>query len=124
MLGRNRRRLGDHAAKVDYREGFIQDVSLPACDAAICSQVLIHNPLEDEFSKVVAKLCGTATRVFLFEDVSTRAVTSPQTQLRSVGSLVAAFNRHGFDLRRQETHQLFTDSIAFVELVRRTGTSG
>lgn len=96
-----------------------QRLPLPGFDAAVCSLVLIHNVHQSGFEALVRGMCESANAVFLFEDITAGRKTSPHTCLRSEKELRNEFRKHDFVVKSHARHQLFTDTISFLEFRRR-----
>ena len=118
MIARNRERLANPDERdVSYIEGFAQDaLAGKQYDVIVCSLVLIHNVTEQSFSSLVRRMCESAPRIFVFENVKRDSVTSPATVLRSADALEAAFGGYGFRVDARNLHSLFGDEILFLNL--------
>ena len=119
MIERNKQRLGENALAVDYVTGFMQEYPVKKHQVAICSQVLIHNVSDSDFTRLVGRICDCSDTAFIFEDVSQDRPTSTNvTRLRPKQELISAFEKYNFHLKRSGDHMLFDDQIALLKFVR------
>lgn len=88
-------------------------------DVAICSLVLIHNPSDIEYERLIENLCNIAKKVYLFEDVSSRELgCSHATVLRNKEYIIDQFSRFGFAMRSSKQYRLEMDNLIFMEFDR------
>ena len=118
MLERNRERLGKLVNKVEFHEMFGQDyVPGRQHDVVVCSLVLIHNVVDEEFVRLTEVMAQCADTIFLFEHVDVAVQVSAHTRPRTEDELCRAFK--DYEVAKRHDYKLFTDRIVFLKLVRK-----